>query len=81
MTILSHLSYKYTRVTAFLLGECFDIIESSFELILALITGLGSGLLAVCTANNILLGDMTTENVFECLRDFSNGGTCLCSLN
>jgi hypothetical protein len=24
---------------------------------------------------------MTTEHVFECLRDFSNGGTCLGSLN
>ena len=81
MTVLSHLSNKDTRVASFLLGECFDIIESSFELILALITGLGSGLLAVSTADNILLGDMTTEHVFECLRDFSNGGACLGSLN
>jgi hypothetical protein len=81
MTVLSHLSNKDTRVASFLLGECFDIIESSFEFIFALITGLGSGLFAVCTADNIFFGDMTTENVFECLRDFSNSGACLGSLN
>lgn len=81
VTILTHLSNKDTGIATFFLGESLDNIEGSFELILALFTGLGSGLLTVCTADNIIFGDMTTEYVFECLRDFSNCGSCLGSLN
>ena len=65
MSVLTHLGYQNTRVTALSLCKGFDSVEGVLKLTLALISSLSSSFLAVSTSNNVLLRNMASKDFLK----------------
>ena len=80
MSVLAHLGNEDTGVATLILREILHDGEGVFKLALTLIACLCGSLLTVGTANNVLLGNMTTKDILESLADLTDGGAGFGSL-